>query len=94
MLRYMKEIYQLTTINYDHIFATLIRYQRAKSFSERAYRNRIFLCARQIKDMEGLNLHSVLEKTYRDIRHGKITAISDGRKFISGEELIRRATSE
>ena len=34
------------------------------------------------------------EKTYRDIRHGKITAISDGRKFISGEELIRRATSE
>ena len=34
------------------------------------------------------------EKTYRDIRDGKISAISDGRKYVSGEELMRRATSE
>ena len=34
------------------------------------------------------------EKTYRDIRDGKISAISDGRKYVSGEELIRCATSE
>lgn len=33
------------------------------------------------------------EKTYRDIRDGKIKAISDGRKYITGKELIRCATS-
>ena len=43
MLRYMASIYQLTTINYDHIFATIIRHQPPQAFSERAYRNRIFL---------------------------------------------------
>ena len=32
------------------------------------------------------------EKTYRDIRDGKISAISDGRKYVTGDELIRRAT--
>ena len=31
------------------------------------------------------------EKTYRDIRDGKISAISDGRKYISGRELVKRA---
>jgi len=34
------------------------------------------------------------EKTYRDIRERKLAAIFDGRKYITGEELIRRATSE
>lgn len=31
------------------------------------------------------------EKTYRDIREGKLTAICDGRKYISGQELIKHA---
>jgi esterase/lipase/1-acyl-sn-glycerol-3-phosphate acyltransferase len=67
MTHYMKSIYQLTTINYDHIFATIIRHQQARSFTERAYRNRIFLCAQQLKKMGRHRLHTILEHTYRDI---------------------------
>lgn len=67
MLRYMQSIYQLTTINYDHIFATIIRHQQARSFTERAYRNRIFLCAHQLLKLGTHHLHSILETTYRDI---------------------------
>jgi esterase/lipase/1-acyl-sn-glycerol-3-phosphate acyltransferase len=67
MLHYMSEIYRLTTINYDHLFATLIRHQRAKRFTERAYRNRIFLCAQQLKILGLPRIHSLLERTYRDI---------------------------
>ncbi len=67
MLRYMESIYQLTTINYDHIFATLIRYQKGACSTERAYRNRIFLCAHQLRKLGHHRLHGVLERTYRDI---------------------------
>ena len=67
MLRYMEAIYQLTTINYDHIFATIIRHQRARSFTERAYRNRIFLCAHQLRKLGHHRLHGILERTHRDI---------------------------
>lgn len=67
MLRYMASIYQLTTINYDHIFATIIRHQPPQAFSERAYRNRIFLCVHQLRKIGRHRLHGVLERTYRDI---------------------------
>lgn len=67
MVRYMSDIYRLTTVNYDHIFATLIRYQNKALFSEREYRNRIFLCVHQIKQMGHHRLHNVLDRTYRDI---------------------------
>ncbi|MCF6286167.1 MAG: alpha/beta fold hydrolase, partial [Candidatus Hydrogenedentes bacterium] len=67
MLHYMESIYQLTTINYDHIFATLIRHQQTGYSTERAYRNRIFLCAHQLRKLGLHRLHGVLERTYRDI---------------------------
>jgi len=67
MLHYMASIYQLTTINYDHIFATLIRHQQDTYSTERAYRNRIFLCAHQIKKLGRHRLHGLLARTYRDI---------------------------
>ncbi|MBI2425272.1 MAG: alpha/beta fold hydrolase [Candidatus Hydrogenedentes bacterium] len=65
MQRYMREIYQLTTINFDHLFATIIRHQGTRAFTERMYRNRIFLCARQIRDLGYHRLHTILEKTHR-----------------------------
>ncbi len=67
MQRYMTDIYKLTTLNYDHIFATIIRYQRAKSFTERAYRNRIFLSARDVLELPGHRVHSLLRNYYRNI---------------------------
>lgn len=67
MVRYMADIYRLTTVNFDHIFGTLIRHQRARKFTERAYRNRIFLSIHQIKRLGQHRLHPLLDQSYRDI---------------------------
>ncbi|MCH7958606.1 MAG: alpha/beta fold hydrolase [Candidatus Hydrogenedentes bacterium] len=67
MFEYMGDIYRLTRINYDHIFATIVRYQGAVPFTERRYRNRIFLCVRELMKNEKHRFHTLLEKTYRDI---------------------------
>lgn len=67
MHRYMAEIYARTTINYEHIFATLIRYQQTRRFTERSYRNRIFLASRAIIALNKYRLHGILERTYREI---------------------------
>lgn len=67
MPRYMDEIYTLTRINYDHIFATLIRYQGNRSFTERRYRNRIFLCIHALMQKGNYKLHNLLEESYKAI---------------------------
>lgn len=65
--QFMHRIYNLTTINYDHIFATLIRYQGNEKFTERAYRNRIFLCAHELNKMGKVHMHGLLKNYYRSI---------------------------
>lgn len=65
--RFMDSIYRLTTINYDHLLATIIRYQEAPEFTERAYRNRVFLCVHRLRDEKRYRLHELLEERYRDI---------------------------
>jgi esterase/lipase/1-acyl-sn-glycerol-3-phosphate acyltransferase len=67
MQQYMTAIYRLTRVNYDHIFATIIRYQGSKPFTERRYRNRIYLCAHELKKLGKHRLHGLLEKTYQNI---------------------------
>lgn len=67
MLRYMLDIYENTTVNYDHLFATIIRYQRSRAFTERAYRNRIFLAAKRLVESGRYRVHGILERTYPQI---------------------------
>ncbi|MBI3736588.1 alpha/beta fold hydrolase, partial [Candidatus Sumerlaeota bacterium] len=67
MNRYMAEIYGMTRINFDHIFATLIRNQKTRKFTERSYRNRIFLSALRIRELGKYKLHTILENNYKDI---------------------------
>lgn len=67
MQAYMSRIYELTTINFDHIFATVIRYQTRNAFTERAYRNRIFLSAYEILQLPELRVHTLLRKYYRSV---------------------------
>ena len=45
MERYMSAIYQLTTVNHDHIFASLLKYIPRKKINERELRQRAFLAA-------------------------------------------------
>ena len=65
--RYMESIYQLTRINYDHIFATIIRFQGTKPFTERRYRNRIYLVAHELNRRPHYHLNDDLKETYRQI---------------------------
>ena len=67
MPRYMDTIYSLTRINYDHIFATIVRHQGSRPFSERQYRNRIFLCVYRLMQEDKHAMHSLLAETYRAI---------------------------
>lgn len=67
MLRYMDQIYQLTTVNYDHLFATVLKYQEDASFTERCFRNRVFLLASDLDVGGKYRMHDVLRKTYRDL---------------------------
>jgi esterase/lipase/1-acyl-sn-glycerol-3-phosphate acyltransferase len=69
MLRYMKAIYQLTTVNYDHIFASVLRYQPPGRFTEQTFRNRCYLCAREVVNMPDLRRHQLLETTYRHLAY-------------------------
>lgn len=64
---YMDEIYRKTRINYDHVFATLIRYQGTRAFTERRYRNRIFLCIRELILEGSHEVHGLLRETYKAI---------------------------
>lgn len=67
MLRYMDQIYQLTTVNYDHLFATVLKYQEEMVFTERSFRNRVFLLANALEESNHYRLHDILRKTYRDL---------------------------
>ncbi|MDX9974255.1 MAG: alpha/beta fold hydrolase [FCB group bacterium] len=90
-LRFMRDIYDRTTINYDHLLATTIRYQRIQAFPERAYRNRIFLAVHRIRELGRYRLHPLLEKTYRDVLYEE--ASPEFNEFLSlcvDEGLLRR----
>jgi esterase/lipase/1-acyl-sn-glycerol-3-phosphate acyltransferase len=67
MLRYMAAIYDLTTVNHDHIFATLLRHQRADSLTEYDYRSRIFLAIDEAKRLERYRFHGILDVLHREI---------------------------
>lgn len=103
MNHYMRDIYQNTTINYDHLFATIIRHQPPKGFTERMYRNRIFLCAHEIKKLGYHNLHSLLERTYKDVvfedpspKFQSFIALSLKEKFLhwDGDKYTRNVDME
>jgi esterase/lipase/1-acyl-sn-glycerol-3-phosphate acyltransferase len=90
MQRYMGEIYRLTRINYDHIFATIIRYQGSKPFTERRYRNRIYLCVHELKKQGKHRLHSLLKDTHQDIIYEDPSPkFHDFMKLCLKEKLIR-----
>ncbi len=67
MHRYMESIYRLTRVNYDHVFATIVRYQGATPFTERRYRNRVFLATHEMVQENKHKLHSLLRSTYKDV---------------------------
>ncbi|NLN91839.1 MAG: alpha/beta fold hydrolase [Candidatus Hydrogenedens sp.] len=91
--RYMEEIYKNTTINLDHILAEIIRQQPDdRILSERAYRERAYLCAHKIINSE-CQVHPDLadqcQRLIYDEPHEAFTSFMDmavGTGFISPEK--------
>lgn len=72
MERYMGAIYGMTTVNHDHIFASLVRLSPTRKISETALRRRAFLAAKLNFDKLGLHFHESL-------REKQISLLTDDR---------------
>ncbi len=89
--KFMEDIYMLTRVNYDHIFATIIRHQGKRPFTERRYRNRIFLAVHELLSEGKHKMHTLLEKTYRDIIYEDVsTKFNDFIELCIEEKVIHR----
>lgn len=72
MERYMAGIYSLTTINHDHLFASLLRAYPLGSISETEFRRRVFLLAARCLKRTGVPCHHSLET-------GQVALLTDDR---------------
>ncbi|MGD9235616.1 MAG: alpha/beta fold hydrolase [Desulfobacterales bacterium] len=57
MERYMAAIYNLTTVNHDHMFASMLRAMRSKKIHEHDLRRRVFLACTRIPQNTDIYLH-------------------------------------
>jgi esterase/lipase/1-acyl-sn-glycerol-3-phosphate acyltransferase len=60
MLRYMRAIYSLTTVNHEHLFASLLRVLPFKGIAEEEFRRRAFLLAADSVKKSGVFCHESL----------------------------------
>ena len=74
--RYMAAIYNLTTVNHDHLFASMLRSMRSKKIDERDLRRRVFLAADDIRSNSDIYFHHSLVDDQlhllTDDRYGKV----------------------
>lgn len=102
MQRYMGEIYSMTTINHEHLFASFLRMYPFKRIEERDFKRRVFYAATCIGDQrKGLGncfLHKSLKEDQAhlltDDRYGKYAnflqlAVEKGVVEKYGDYLIR-----
>lgn len=61
MERYMADIYSMTTVNHDHLFASLLRALPFRKIAEEDYRRKVFLLASEQLAASGVNSHLSLE---------------------------------
>jgi esterase/lipase len=64
MLQYMTAIYNMTTVNHDHLFASFLERYPLKKMSEIELRRRVYLVARKITEKNSVNCnfhHSLKE---------------------------------
>ncbi len=62
MFQYMSSIYHLTTVNHDHLFASLLKAIPGRKIAEKEFRQKAFLSATLPLKKMGLYLHEDLEK--------------------------------
>ena len=61
MQRYMSAIYSMTTVNLEHIFASMLKLIPFKKINEHDFRRRVFLVATRNLEKDGVYLHESLD---------------------------------
>jgi len=98
MQRYMAAIYGMTTVNHDHLFASLLRFSPHKKFEEHALRRKLFLLTGALRKVKNLYLHQNLKDDQvhllTDDRYGRVSdflsvAIEKGILRREGRYLIK-----
>ncbi|MGB9079787.1 MAG: alpha/beta fold hydrolase [Desulfuromonadaceae bacterium] len=84
MHRFMSDIYSMTTINHDHLFASLLRAFPFNKISEEDFRRRVFLLTDLVPDKTSILCHQSLEI-------GQVALLTDDRyhKYRDFLELAR-----
>lgn len=81
MHRFMSDIYSMTTVNHDHLFASLLKALPFSKISEEDFRRRVFLLADMIPDKTAVFCHHSLETAQvallTDDRHHKYSDFLD-----------------
>ena len=72
MFKYMSAIYGMTTVNHDHLFASLLSAIPRRKLDEMDFRRRVFLAAALHLDKTGVYLHE-------DLRKDQVHLITDDR---------------
>ena len=98
MQRYMAAIYSMTSVNHDHLFASLLRFSPHKKFKEHALRRKLFLLTGAVREVKNLYLHQNLQDDQvhllTDDRYGRVSdflsvAIEKGILKREGRYLIK-----
>ncbi|MGD8720894.1 MAG: alpha/beta hydrolase, partial [Desulfobacterales bacterium] len=91
MQRYMAAIYSMTSVNHDHLFASLLRFSPHKKFKEHALRRKLFLLTGAVREVKNLYLHQNLQDDQvhllTDDRYGRV---SDFLSVAIEKEILKR----
>ncbi len=72
MQRYMSAIYDMTTVNHDHLFASMLRAIPFRKFDEEELKRRVFLLTTENLEQMGIHLH-------RSLRTNQVSLLTDDR---------------
>jgi esterase/lipase/1-acyl-sn-glycerol-3-phosphate acyltransferase len=98
MQRYMADIYDLTTVNHDHLFGSMLRAMRSKKIDQQDLRRRVFLAATRLPHLSNIYLHRSLEADqvhlltddrYRKFRDFLAVALDTKTLIQKGEHLYK-----
>ncbi|MFO8049851.1 MAG: 1-acyl-sn-glycerol-3-phosphate acyltransferase, partial [Desulfosudaceae bacterium] len=82
MERYMASIYSMTTVNHDHLFASILKHLPADRIDEDDFRRRVFLSLTELSSLKpGIFRHTSCSQSQvrllTDDRHGKYANFMD-----------------
>lgn len=101
MQRYMAAIYNMTTVNHDHLFASMLRSMRWSKIDRQDLRRRVFLAAVQIrrdgniffhKSLAADQIHLLTDDCYGKVKDFLAIALETGVLTEKANQLVKDAS--